>query len=454
MDEIKSVSLNTLPRRLLLLAWMALVLSGASCAVRWYMGNTLAEYLPGDSVADALKVAHMALRLAPSDPETHLTLAALETRNLNADEVRAANLHYEEAVRLSPLDYRLWLELGLARERASDVAKGEQALRRAVELAPAFASPRWFLGNLLLRAGRTDEAFNELREACGRDESLRAQTIDLASHVYGDDTEALLKAAGDSSAARARLASYLSKRGKSVEAMRLWSNLNAAEKQEQRETGEALMKSMLDAKQYLNALELERGLAKADANIPNTGEVRNAGFESDVALGSAHPFEWHIKNAAQARIDIDAAQKHSGGHSLRVVFNARTNADFSQLVPVEPATSYRFECFARTAGLQSVSMPLIEIVDETDGRVLAASAPLPAGNHEWQPLSILNFKTGPGTEAIIIRTNREPCTAGAGCPILGTVWYDDFRLQRVSPSDVTGAQGGPRKSVVVDKGAL
>jgi hypothetical protein len=80
-------------------------------------------------------------------------------------------------------------------------------------------------------------------------------------------------------------------------------------------------------------------------------------------------------------------------------------------------------------------MPLIEIVDESDGRVLAASAPLPAGNHEWQPLSIFNFKTGPETEAVTIRTNREKCTAGAGCPILGTVWYDDFRLQRLSPSN-------------------
>ncbi|HEV7858169.1 MAG TPA: tetratricopeptide repeat protein [Pyrinomonadaceae bacterium] len=435
MDEIRSVSLSTLPRRLLLLAAMALVLSGASCAVRWYMGNTLAEYLPGDGVADELEIARMALRLAPSDPATHLTLAALETRNLNAGELAAANLHYEEAVRLSPRDYRLWIELGLARERAGDAARGEQALRRGVELAPAFASPRWFLGNLLLRAGRTDEAFNELREACQSDESLRAQTINLAWHVYGEDTEALLKAVGDSSAARARLAAYLSGRGESVEAMRLWSDLNATEKQEQRETGEALMKSMLDAKQYLFALELERGLAGADANIPNIGEVRNAGFESEVALGGAHPFEWHIKNPPQARIEIDAAQKHSGGHSLRVVFNARTYADFSQLVPVEPATSYRFECFVRTAELQSVSLPLIEIVDETDGRVLAASAPLPAGNHEWQPLSIFNFKTGPQTQAVTIRTNREPCTAGAGCPILGTVWYDDFRLQRLSPSD-------------------
>jgi tetratricopeptide (TPR) repeat protein len=435
MDEIKSVSLSTLPRRLSLLAALALVLCGALCAVRWYMGNTLAEYLPGDGAADRLQVARMALRLAPSDPETHLTLAALETGNLNADELPAANLHYEEAVRLSPLDYRLWLELGLARERASDAAGGEMALRRAVELAPAFAAPRWFLGNLLFRAGRADDAFKELREACQRDESLRAQTIDLAWHVYGEDTESLLQAVGASGAARARLASYLSGRGESVLALRLWSNLNAAEKQEQRETGEALMKSMLDAKQYLSALEIERGLAGADANIPGIGEVRNAGFESDVALSGAHPFDWHIKTAPQARIDIDAAQKHSGGHSLRVVFNARTFADFSQLVPVSPATSYRFECFVRTSELQSVSLPLIEIVDEADERVLASSAPLPFGNQEWRPLSIVNFKTGPKTEAITIRTSREPCTAGAGCPILGTVWYDDFSLQRLTPSD-------------------
>ena len=50
---------------------------------------------------------------------------------------------------LSPNDYRFWMSLGTAYEQAGDPAKAEHALRRAVALAPSYAYPHWYLGNLL-----------------------------------------------------------------------------------------------------------------------------------------------------------------------------------------------------------------------------------------------------------------------------------------------------------------
>src|ERR1041385_6402279 len=59
------------------------------------------------------------------------------------------------------------MALGIAQEQAGDPAKAEQALKRAVALAPAYAYPHWYLGNLLLRNNRYDEAFAELQEQAG-----------------------------------------------------------------------------------------------------------------------------------------------------------------------------------------------------------------------------------------------------------------------------------------------
>jgi hypothetical protein len=44
----------------------------------------------------------------------------------------------------------------------------------------------------------------------------------------------------------------------------------------------------------------------------------------------------------------------------------------------------------------------------------------------------LSFKTGDKTEAVTIRIARPSCGTDEApvCPIFGSVWYDDFSLQR------------------------
>ncbi len=48
------------------------------------------------------------------------------------------------------------MEFGAALEQAGDFEKAEKALREAVKLAPSYAYPRWYLGNLLVRTDRYD----------------------------------------------------------------------------------------------------------------------------------------------------------------------------------------------------------------------------------------------------------------------------------------------------------
>ena len=60
-----------------------------------------------------------------------------------------------------------------------------------MELAPAYAYPHWYLGNLYLRNGRYNEAFAELRRAAEADPELLPQQFSLSWEVYKNDPEAL-----------------------------------------------------------------------------------------------------------------------------------------------------------------------------------------------------------------------------------------------------------------------
>jgi Flp pilus assembly protein TadD len=168
--------------------------------VRWYIGNTLAEYF--DPAANNLQVAEMAASLAPDDPLTHWRLAQVSLKNLPLDQQAQALAQFEKAVALSPNDYRFWVALGTASEQAGNRDRAEQALKKAVELAPSYAYPHWYLGNLLLRSSRYDEAFVELRRAAEADAELQTQQFNLVWEVYKPDPEALKRAIGDDSRGR------------------------------------------------------------------------------------------------------------------------------------------------------------------------------------------------------------------------------------------------------------
>src|SRR6201989_2315119 len=156
-------------------------------AVSWYIGNTFAEY--SDPSVTTVDISRRALGMAPSDPMPHWRMAQVAEKTLTLDQQGAAIAEYEKAASLSPNDYRFWMSLGRAYEQAGEANKSEQALKRAGALAPPYAYPHWYLGNLLLRNARYDEAFAELRLASQADPELRPQQFNLAWAISGDDPE-------------------------------------------------------------------------------------------------------------------------------------------------------------------------------------------------------------------------------------------------------------------------
>ncbi|HEY0384779.1 MAG TPA: carbohydrate binding domain-containing protein [Pyrinomonadaceae bacterium] len=443
MEQLKLINVGAPLRRVLLIVPVLLALSASWYASRWYVGNTMAEFAPRLENG-GLDSARSALRLAPNDPWTHWTYASLEKSSFDPAALQDAVREYEEAARLSPNDYRFWMDLGRAREQAGDSSGGEKALRRAVALAPAYAYPRWLLGNLLLRSGRGNEAFDELRRAAEADPKLRPQIFNVAWYVFGEDVQAVKTAVGNSPSARAEFAAYLGGRGRFDDALPLWASLSAAEKREQRTNGEALMNALIAARRFGSAQDILRDIApEAVAAALSREQFTNGGFESDMGTGGAGLFGWQVTSIPQAQVAIDPSYRHSGQRSLRILFKSPSTLDFknvSQVVVVEPGAQYRFTCFVRTEDLKSAGTPLIEILDSADERtVLGASAPLAVGKSDWQQLTI-DFKSPASSEAVKVRINRAACVGDPVCPIYGIVWYDDFNIQRL------GGNSAPRGS--------
>jgi tetratricopeptide (TPR) repeat protein len=397
--------------------------------VRWYIGNTIAEYFHPDD--HRLETAQMAVRLAPNDPLPHWRLGNLALKELPPDQISLVVAEYEKAVSLSPHDYRLWTEFGGALEQAGDFDKAEKALREAVKLAPSYAYPRWYLGNLLLRTDRYNEGFAELQRASEENEQFQSQLFNLAWQLNKNDFEALRAAVGNSREVRAAFSKYLVERGRYDDGLRLWNTLSLTEKRESRVASDPIIASLVSTQHFHQAMEIWNEVAPGPAYNAELGHILDGGFENNLAHGPGAVFGWQVQSNSQVQIGIDPAQGHSGSRSLRVYFQVHSHIDtinVSQLVPVNPNTEYELECYVKTERIESAETPAILVVNAADDATLVGSPGAPSGTNNWQRVS-LSFKTGEKTEAVKVKMVRNTCSDSPVCPIFGTVWYDDFNLK-------------------------
>lgn len=450
MPQTKYPSVITLSFHPPALRWLLIIpallaVTGATFAVRWYVGNTVAEYTTTPD-ADGIEMARLATRWAPGNAVAHWRLGSLQETNFSATNLAAAVAEYRLAVEVGPYDFRYWLELGRALEAAGDSQSAEKALRRAVELAPAYSQPHWQYGNLLLREGRVDEGFTHLSTAAESDSRMLAPVFGLATQLFGDDPAGLARAL-PSPAVRLQLALSLIQSGKPETALAVTRSVSASDRKSESAATEDLTKAFINGHYYHAALALMRDSRSSTQALPAAEQVSNGGFEAPLKEGDADIFHWAITSRSQAQIGVDNAHPHSGQGNMRIIFKSPGRLDsipISQTVIVEPDTQYKLQFFVRTDGLMSASTPLV-LVKDLAGQVLASSAAGAGGTHDWQAVT-LTFKSKPKEEGIQLNFAREACGEKEPvCPIFGTVWYDDFTLQRISGAGATAAPANRRQ---------
>lgn len=424
---IKSIKLNSTVGRLALLGIALLCVLGVYFSVKWCLASTLAGR------ADNREIAELAANLAPHDPKAHYSLAFFEEKAFLADAFAKSLEEHERAVSLSPNDFRMWFDLGRARDRNGDAAGAEKAFRKAVELAPNYSRIHWTLGNLLLRQGNTEEAFVEIRRAVENDPSYANPAVSVAWQFFDADVPLISQKIGDSIPIKSALSTFLAGQKRFDEAFALWNALSLEDKRTTFKTdSEQLFQVLLSAKKYRDAVTVQSQIAQPEGEKFEIGKIFNGGFEADVTTKNPNFFEWTIQDGLQPQIGFDNTQKHGGSRSLVIVFNSATGQEsraIQQNIAVESGKHYTFETFFRADLKNNPSTVKWDVQDMIDGKILGSTAAVPAVS-DWSRLTV-DFTTLPTTEAITIRLTRVPCQQSSIiCPISGRVWFDDFSLKK------------------------
>lgn len=422
--QIKTVDASSLPVRIGLAAMILVAVVFGWFAVRWQLGNMLAELtLPSDP--NAREIAALSKSLAPSDSLTSW-LAANTKRSAVAGEDPENPLNdFQQAVRLSPFDYRWWIELARAYEQA-EKEQAEQAYLKAVEISPAYTYPRWQLGNFYLRQNRSDEAFAELKNAAQKSPVYRQQVFSLVWDFYEQDSARLEQIAGDSPDVRIGLVHFYATKGRAEDSLRIWNTLSEKEKKENQAMGKIVAQALFDRGFYRSAIEFVSQLGIEPKAKP--AAVQNGGFEDSISYTDYIYFGWQISPTEKMEVNLDAAQKREGNRSLRVTFNGYSNPQLGaiyQTIVTNPGENYVLSFWLKTENLKSAGTPVLDILDKRDNKIIATSKPFPIGTNDWQEVKI-EFTAPAATEAVYLRTARVFC--GDACPLVGTFWYDDFRL--------------------------
>jgi tetratricopeptide (TPR) repeat protein len=410
------------PRGLIIV--IAAALAAATLAwfgVRWQLGSMISELTPpGDP--NAKYAAVYARSFAPHDP-----LGAWLNASTGSGMVSTAGL--EDTVRLSPNDYRWWIELGRADEKSDRIDLAELAFDRAAAIAPHYVYPRWHLGNFLLRQGRPEEAFAELKLTTENNLSYREQVFSLAWDYFDHDPAKLEAVVADSPDARASLALFYAAHGQAADSLRIWNLLTDDQKAEDPQTARTIAQALTEKQFFRQGLEFSRQVGlDPDAEFQ---QVTNGGFERPLGDPDDNYYGWNVERG-EGKLDIaaDPSVKHSGNRSLRVTFRTYVKPELSnpwEYVTVQPGANYDLRFWVRTENLRSAGPPQIEILRSNEFKLIAASPPFPTGTNDWQEMSI-TFKAPDDSDGVSVRLARSYC--GDACPLVGIIWLDDLTLSR------------------------
>ncbi len=340
-------------------------------------------------IANSIPAADEAVRLSPSDPDAHRTRATVLSRLQKTAE---ASKSLESATSLRYRDDYLWLELANAREETGDMAGAVVALDQAVRWAPYYAHTHWQRGNLLLRMGRYDEAFAELRTAAAANRSYVPNLIDLAWGVSRNDLNTTRQ-----------LIQFNDDRERS-----------------------ALLRLLASKKAFRDAFEVWSGSDSVKSPV-----LFNGGFEDQIVLNDDTFGGWILPaEQTKNKLAIDVSQRSGGKRSLQISLAGEWNPGtplLSQTVIVEPNKTYRVFFSVMTKDLVTGGPPVFTVYDAANNQLLGKSESLPTGTSQWSKLQF-EFTTLATSEAAVIRLQRNNCDSSP-CPIFGTLWLDEISIE-------------------------
>lgn len=386
------------------------------------------------SKGPADSAARRARSIDPGNGRFHAALGTIYQYSLLLRDYPAALASYQAAIQLNPLDRNSWLHLGKLYATLGQAREADQAFRMATQFGQSNAALLWEIAVAYLDEGQVQEAIATLSRflAVSHPNDV-AKGYELARRLVSPD-EVLDKMIGPEVSHYTHYANYLLDRNLSDQTLAAWNRLSEVAGR----TGEPI-----DPHLQLRVVDLlmatgKPGLAyqlwthvtkriEPDAAPTESNLVSNGSFERKETVGRG--FDWRIGGAPGVTWAFDPATAYTGRRSLRVSFT-KSRADFSalsQIIPVQPASTYALVAYIRTSGLPGSPGINFEVVDPAQG-VLARTDTV-GGTRDWTKLG-LRFRTSGNSQSVTLRIHSEPPPASMP-PVSGSAWIDNVTLAKV-----------------------
>jgi hypothetical protein len=164
------------------------------------------------------------------------------------------------------------------------------------------------------------------------------------------------------------------------------------------------------------------GMAALQAYEPSSENlIVNGDFGLEILNGG---FDWVHHKSEGVALELDPSETHSGSRSLRITFDGPgiIDAGISQVVAVEPNTTYEFSAFYKAQDMDGAGGMQFAVQDAYRNESFFMSEDLRDAGF-WKRTGG-SFTTGSETRLLVVRIVRIP----PGSPIRGKLWVDGLRL--------------------------
>jgi tetratricopeptide (TPR) repeat protein len=421
-----TITLDSLHKRLA----AVLAVTGIGLGLGWnVVSNFIVRTVEDRRLSWRRELLIAAVERFPNSARVNYRLANVEIADVahNGMFDAQAESHAEQAVNLSPWDYRARSLLATAQELNGKQEEAENSFRAAVKLAPNHAVLNWAFANLLLRRGKLNESFGPFRIAVRSRADLLPTAIDTIWRSSDGSVDALTSFARDEAEAMLAVVKFLTAQNLIAEAGAVLNSIDKQAKAHSPQSPELIV-ALMRAGQFDLAratwVELMTTI-RPDAQAPGA-LIWDGGFEMDVAEG-LDQFNWAIRPDKFAWIAIDRSVARTGRRSLKVVFSGLDTTTLrdqvQQTMILKPGAGYYLECYAKAKDLITPEGPRIAIFGQSG--LIAASSPVTADSSDWQRLTI-SF-VAPVNRVATLAVVRTP-RFSYDDPTRGTVWFDDLTL--------------------------
>jgi len=394
--------------------------------------NARADHFAGSQSRQGFE---RATQLEPGNARNWYLLARYWQFDLEDSDPQQAIRSYRVAVSIDPHSPENWLGLASAYESVGDISPARDAYLQARKAYPLSAEVSWQYGNFLLRQGELKAAFVEMRRAVEADPKRGAEAFSRSIRAEPEVNLVLDRVLPPIRDVYVDVIWDQVNDGHTENALKAWDRLAVIHPSLPLQDVLTLMGSLLAKKQFTEAQRVWNQAVvfagMADLQGPPGSVLWDGGFESGVTdVG----FSWIIsQHSSSVQVGFDAAEKHSGKHSLRLTFDGKSNVNFNGVchyVPVRPSTPYRFSAWVHTRQLttdQGIRFQLHSL-GVRDTTLLVT--PDVHGSQPWTQIDV-PWTSGIDVQELQVCVVRFPSDQTEN-RIQGAAWVDDVALVPVS----------------------